>query len=153
MQEAYIVAGFRTAVGKAKRGGFRFYRPDDLAVDVIQGLMASVPQLEAKRGKRQHRDPQAFSNIQSPDHERLPWRPEDSGKSAKSRNKSVSRFSFAAVLSSERTLAGFQPQAMKNPGPSSGANLNGAPISLKRLPVVFCIIFNSPGEHKSISQR
>lgn len=49
MTEAYIVAGFRTAVGKAKRGGFRFYRPDDLAVDVIKGLMASVPQLEAKR--------------------------------------------------------------------------------------------------------
>lgn len=49
MQEAYIVAGFRTAVGKAKRGGFRFYRPDDLAIDVIKALMASVPQLEAKR--------------------------------------------------------------------------------------------------------
>ncbi len=49
MQEAYIVAGYRTAVGKAKRGGFRFYRPDDLAVEVIKGLMASVPQLEAKR--------------------------------------------------------------------------------------------------------
>ncbi len=49
MQEAYIVAGFRSAVGKAKRGGFRFYRPDDLAVDVIKGLMASVPQLESKR--------------------------------------------------------------------------------------------------------
>ena len=49
MQEAYIVAGFRSAVGKAKRGAFRFYRPDDLAVDVIKGLMASVPQLEAKR--------------------------------------------------------------------------------------------------------
>jgi acetyl-CoA acyltransferase len=49
MQEAYIVAGFRTAVAKAKRGGFRFYRPDDLAVDVIKGLMASVPQLEPKR--------------------------------------------------------------------------------------------------------
>ena len=49
MQEAYIVAGYRTAVGKAKRGGFRFYRPDDLAIDVINGLMASVPQLEAKR--------------------------------------------------------------------------------------------------------
>src|SRR5881394_1644586 len=49
MQEAYIVAGYRTAVAKAKRGGFRFYRPDDLAVDVIKGLMASVPQLEAKR--------------------------------------------------------------------------------------------------------
>ena len=49
MQEAFIIAGYRTAVGKAKRGGFRFYRPDDLAVDVIKGLMASVPQLEAKR--------------------------------------------------------------------------------------------------------
>src|SRR5258705_981019 len=49
MQEAYIVAGYRTAVGKAKRGAFRFYRPDDLAVDVIKGLMASVPQLESKR--------------------------------------------------------------------------------------------------------
>lgn len=49
MQEAYIVAGFRTAVAKAKRGGFRFYRPDDLAVEVIKGLMASVPQLESKR--------------------------------------------------------------------------------------------------------
>ncbi|HVM87853.1 MAG TPA: acetyl-CoA C-acyltransferase [Puia sp.] len=49
MQEAYIVAGFRTAVGKAKRGGFRFYRPDDLAVTVIKGLLASVPQLDAKK--------------------------------------------------------------------------------------------------------
>jgi len=49
MQEAYIVAGYRTAVGKSKRGGFRFYRPDDLAVEVIKGLMKSVPQLEAKR--------------------------------------------------------------------------------------------------------
>ena len=49
MQEAYIIAGYRSAVGKAKRGGFRFYRPDDLAVDVINGLMASVPQLEKKR--------------------------------------------------------------------------------------------------------
>ena len=49
MQEAYIIAGYRTAVGKAKRGGFRFYRPDDLAVEVIKGLMATVPQLEANR--------------------------------------------------------------------------------------------------------
>ncbi|HVI47468.1 MAG TPA: acetyl-CoA C-acyltransferase [Chitinophaga sp.] len=49
MQEAYIVAGFRTAVGKSKRGGFRFYRPDDLAVDVISGLLQSVPQLDPKR--------------------------------------------------------------------------------------------------------
>ncbi|HEY4205240.1 MAG TPA: acetyl-CoA C-acyltransferase [Puia sp.] len=49
MQEAYIVAGYRTAVGKSKRGKFRFYRPDDMAIDLIKGLLASVPQLEAKR--------------------------------------------------------------------------------------------------------
>ena len=49
MQEAYIVAGYRTAVTKSKKGGFRFYRPDDLAVDVIKGLMATVPQLDSKR--------------------------------------------------------------------------------------------------------
>lgn len=49
MQEAYIIAGYRTAVAKAKRGGFRFYRPDDLAVDVIRGLMATVPQLDPKQ--------------------------------------------------------------------------------------------------------
>lgn len=42
---AYIVAGFRTAVGKATRGGFRFTRPDDLASDVIKHLMASVPNI------------------------------------------------------------------------------------------------------------
>ncbi len=44
---AYIVAGFRTAVGKAKRGGFRFVRPDDLASDVIKHLVKSVPGLES----------------------------------------------------------------------------------------------------------
>ena len=49
MQEAYIVAGYRTAVGKSKKGMFRFFRPDDLAVEVIKGLVASVPQLEASR--------------------------------------------------------------------------------------------------------
>ena len=49
MQEAYIVAGYRTAITKSKKGGFRFYRPDDLAVDVIKGLLASVPQLDVKR--------------------------------------------------------------------------------------------------------
>jgi acetyl-CoA acyltransferase len=49
MQDAYIVAGFRTAVGKSKRGGFRFTRPDDLAIEVIKNVLASVPQLEAKR--------------------------------------------------------------------------------------------------------
>lgn len=49
MQEAYIVAGFRSAVGKAGRGGFKGYRTDDLAVDVIKHLMASVPQLDPKQ--------------------------------------------------------------------------------------------------------
>ena len=49
MQEAYIVAGYRTAVGKSKRGKLRFYRPDDLAIDVIKGLLASVPGLDPKR--------------------------------------------------------------------------------------------------------
>ncbi len=48
MQEAYIVAGYRTAVAKSKKGGLRFFRPDDLAVEVIKGLMASVPQLDYK---------------------------------------------------------------------------------------------------------
>jgi acetyl-CoA acyltransferase len=47
MEEAYIVAGFRSAVGKAGRGGFRNYRSDDLAVDVIKHLMASMPEVEA----------------------------------------------------------------------------------------------------------
>ena len=48
MQTAYIVAGYRTAVAKSKRGAFRFFRPDDLAVEVIRGLLASVPQLDPK---------------------------------------------------------------------------------------------------------
>ena len=48
MTEAYIVAGFRTAVTKSKRGGFRFTRPDDLAVSVIKGVLASIPQLDPK---------------------------------------------------------------------------------------------------------
>jgi acetyl-CoA acyltransferase len=46
--EAYIVAGFRSAVAKAGKGGFKSYRPDDLAIDVIQHLMASVPQIDKK---------------------------------------------------------------------------------------------------------
>jgi acetyl-CoA acyltransferase len=45
---AYIVAGFRTGVGKAKKGGFRFVRPDDLASDVIKHLVKSIPGLENK---------------------------------------------------------------------------------------------------------
>ncbi len=44
-----MVAGYRTAVGKSKKGFFRFTRPDDLAIDVIKGLLASVPQLDVKR--------------------------------------------------------------------------------------------------------
>lgn len=44
--DAYIVAGFRTAVGKAPRGVFRFTRADDLAADVIKHLVASVPNLD-----------------------------------------------------------------------------------------------------------
>lgn len=46
--DAYIVAGFRTGVGKAKKGGFRFTRPDDLAAEVIKHLVKSVPGLENK---------------------------------------------------------------------------------------------------------
>jgi acetyl-CoA acyltransferase len=46
--DAYIVAGFRTGVGKAKKGGFRFTRPDDLAADVIKHLVKSVPGVENK---------------------------------------------------------------------------------------------------------
>ncbi|GAB2782775.1 acetyl-CoA C-acyltransferase [Rhabdobacter roseus] len=46
---AYIVAGYRSAVGKAPRGGFRFTRPDDLGADVIKYMMAQVPQLDPTR--------------------------------------------------------------------------------------------------------
>src|ERR1035437_1324033 len=45
MNEAYIVAGYRSAVGKAKKGAFKNYRPDDLAADVIKYLLKQVPQL------------------------------------------------------------------------------------------------------------
>lgn len=47
--DAYIVAGYRSAVGKAKKGSFRFTRPDDLAADVIQHLLKSVNGLDPKR--------------------------------------------------------------------------------------------------------
>jgi acetyl-CoA acyltransferase len=46
--DAYIVAGYRTGVGKAKKGGFRFTRPDDLASDVIKHMVKSIPGLENK---------------------------------------------------------------------------------------------------------
>lgn len=48
MQEAYIVAGFRTAITKSKKGGFRFMRSDELAIEVIKGLMQSLPMLDHK---------------------------------------------------------------------------------------------------------
>lgn len=49
MQEAYIIAGYRTAVGKAPRGVFRFTRADDLAAEVIRQLVASVPNLNKEQ--------------------------------------------------------------------------------------------------------
>jgi len=46
--EAYIVKGFRSPVAKAKRGGFKNYRSDDLAVDVLTHLMSEVPNVDPK---------------------------------------------------------------------------------------------------------
>lgn len=48
-KNAYIVTGYRTAVAKSGRGGFRFYRPDDLAANVIKRIMEDVPNLDPKR--------------------------------------------------------------------------------------------------------
>lgn len=47
--EAYIVGGYRTAVGKAPRGLFKFTRPDDLAADVVKYLLKDFPQLDSNR--------------------------------------------------------------------------------------------------------
>lgn len=49
MQTSYIVKGFRTAVTKSKRGGFRFTSPVDFGADVINHLLASVPNLDPSR--------------------------------------------------------------------------------------------------------
>ncbi len=46
MKTAYIVKAYRTAVGKANKGGFRFSRPDDIAADVIKHILSEVPQLD-----------------------------------------------------------------------------------------------------------
>ena len=46
---AYILAGLRSAVTKAPKGGFRFTRPDDLAAEVIRQLLAGLPQLDPAR--------------------------------------------------------------------------------------------------------
>lgn len=47
--DAYIVGGYRSAVAKAPRGGFRFLRPDDLGEQVIRRLMSDFPQLDKTR--------------------------------------------------------------------------------------------------------
>ena len=47
--EAYIVKGYRSAVGKSKKGGFKNYRSDDLAVDIIKYLMESVNEIAPKQ--------------------------------------------------------------------------------------------------------
>lgn len=49
MKDAYIVTGYRTAVGKAPRGTLRFTRPDEMAAKVIQRLMEDVPNLDKDR--------------------------------------------------------------------------------------------------------
>jgi acetyl-CoA acyltransferase len=46
MKTAYIVRGFRTAVGKAPRGLFRFKRPDELAAETIEHLMGTLPEMD-----------------------------------------------------------------------------------------------------------
>lgn len=49
MKTAYIIKGYRTAVGKAPKGSLRFTRPDEMAATVIEKLMAEVPQLDKDR--------------------------------------------------------------------------------------------------------
>ena len=49
MRTAYIIKGYRTAVGKAPRGTFRFKRPDELASETIAYLLKQVPELDVKR--------------------------------------------------------------------------------------------------------
>ena len=49
MKQAYIIKGYRTAVGKAPKGSLRFTRPDVMAATVIEKLMAAVPQLDKDR--------------------------------------------------------------------------------------------------------
>jgi len=49
MQEAYIIAGYRTAVGKAPKGVFRFTRADELAAEVVKALVALVPNLDKEQ--------------------------------------------------------------------------------------------------------
>ena len=47
--DAYIVGGYRSAVAKAPRGGFRFMRADDLGEQVMRRLLSDFPQLDKER--------------------------------------------------------------------------------------------------------
>jgi acetyl-CoA acyltransferase len=49
MKDAYIVKAYRTAVGKAPRGSFRFKRPDEMAAETIAYMMKELPELDKKR--------------------------------------------------------------------------------------------------------
>src|SRR4030095_3476099 len=88
-----------------------------------------------------------------PDHGREPCLPCESGKKQRRRIQKVRRFSRAAVFKVERTSTTSHPCAVKNPGPSSGANLNSAFPSLICSPMPFCSIFSKPGDTISMIQR
>ena len=48
MEEAYIIKGYRTAVGKAPRGFFRFKRPDELAAETIEYMISNIEGFDKK---------------------------------------------------------------------------------------------------------
>ena len=50
MKEAYIVSGLRSPVGKAKKGGLRFVRPDDLAATIIKKLVENTEGIRRENG-------------------------------------------------------------------------------------------------------
>ena len=49
MNTAYIISAYRTAVGKAPRGLFRFKRPDELAAETIEYMVNKIPVLDKSR--------------------------------------------------------------------------------------------------------
>ncbi len=49
MKTAYIVKAYRTAVGKAPKGVFRFKRSDELAAETIEYMMRQLPDFDKKR--------------------------------------------------------------------------------------------------------
>src|SRR3954463_5514946 len=89
---------------------------------------------------------------QTADQGRLPCGPSESGSIATMRSDNGRRASFAAVLSSGRTSIGCHPCAVKNGGPSDGANRNGAPASFIASPIDCFIISTSPGDARSSAQ-